>query len=198
MHLWIKKLFQNRKYNFSSLTDQELIELFVQKNDSRIIAALYQRYGHLVFGVCMKYLKHIQNAEDLTIELFSDLPQKLKNHKILHFKSWLYITTKNSCLMILRKKNEFKSNIHDQIVDEAEEDSLSSKEILETKLEALEIALEEINEKQATCIKAFYLEKRCYDEISRMHSLTLHEVKSHIQNGKRNLKIILSKLISEK
>lgn len=168
----------------------------MQKTDNRIIAELYKRYGHLVFGVCMKYLKHIQNSEDLTIELFADLPQKLKNHKILHFKSWLYTTTKNSCLMILRKKNGFNSNIDDQFEDKAEEENLSSKEILEIKLEALEIALKELNDKQATCIKAFYLEKRCYDEISKAENLTLNEVKSHIQNGKRNLKMILSKLIS--
>lgn len=146
----------------------------------------------------MKYLKQIQNAEDLTVELFADLPKKLKNHKILHFKSWLYITTKNSCLMIIRKKKGYNSIIDDQFLDKAEEDNLSSKEILETKLEALEIALQDLNEKQAICIKAFYLEKRCYEEISKTENLTLNEVKSHIQNGKRNLKMILSKLISEK
>jgi len=191
-------VFRNRKNNYSSLSDQELIELFVLKNDSQVIAELYKRYGHLVFGVCMKYLKHIQDAEDLTIELFADLPQKLKSHKILHFKSWLYITTKNSCLMLLRKKNGYNSSIEDLNLDIADEGRISTKEILETKLEALEIALEELNEKQAICIKAFYLEKRCYDEISKLENLTINEVKSHIQNGKRNLKMILSKLISEK
>ena len=191
-------MFRNRKNNYSSLSDQELIELFVLKNDSQVIAELYERYGHLVFGVCMKYLKHIQNAEDLTIALFADLPQKLKSHKILHFKSWLYITTKNSCLMLLRKKNGYNSSIEDLNLDIADEGRISTKEILETKLEALEIALEELNEKQAICIKAFYLEKRCYDEISKLENLTINEVKSHIQNGKRNLKMILSKLISEK
>jgi RNA polymerase sigma-70 factor (ECF subfamily) len=145
----------------------------------------------------MKYLKHIQNAEDLTIELFTELPHKILNHKILNFKSWLYITTKNSCLMFLRKKNGYKSSIEDLNIDTACEDRVSTKEILETKLVALEIALEELNEKQAICIKAFYLEKRCYDEISKLENLTLKEVKSHIQNGKRNLKMILSKLITE-
>ena len=100
--------------------------------------------------------------------------------------------------MFLRKKNGFYSNLDDQFEDKAEEDNLSSKEILEIKLEALEIALEELNVKQAICVKAFYLEKRCYEEISKAENLKLNEVKSHIQNGKRNLKIILSKLISEK
>ena len=88
--------------------------------------------------------------------------------------------------------------IEDLHLDTADEDRISTKEILEIKLEAMEIALEELNEKQAICIKAFYLEKRCYDEISKMEGLTLNEVKSHIQNGKRNLKMILSKLFTEK
>jgi RNA polymerase sigma-70 factor (ECF subfamily) len=100
--------------------------------------------------------------------------------------------------MLLRKKNGYNSSIEDLNLDIADEGRISTKEILETKLEALEIALEELNEKQAICIKAFYLEKRCYDEISKLENLTLNEVKSHIQNGKRNLKMILSKLISEK
>ena len=191
-------MFRNRKYNYSSLSDQELLEMYVHKKDSLVIAELYNRYSHLVFGVCMKYLKHIQNSEDLTIELFTELPQKITNHKILHFKSWLYTTTKNSCFMLLRKKNGYNSSIEDLQLDTADEDRISTKEILEIKLEALEIALEELNEKQAICIKAFYLEKRCYDEISKMEALTLNEVKSHIQNGKRNLKMILSKLFTEK
>lgn len=179
------------------MTDQELIELYIRKNDNQIVEELYLRYSHLVFGVCMKYLKHIQNAEDLTIDLFAELPQKLTTHKIIHFKSWLYTTTKNSCLMILRKRNGYKTNIDDQFIEQTEDENLSSKEILEIKLEALEIALGELNEKQATCIKAFYLEKRCYDQISKTENLTLNEVKSYIQNGKRNLKLILSKLITE-
>jgi RNA polymerase sigma-70 factor (ECF subfamily) len=100
--------------------------------------------------------------------------------------------------MLLRKKNGYNSSIEDLHLDKADEDRISTKEILEIKLEALEIALKELNEKQAICIKSFYLEKRCYDEISKMEGLTLNEVKSHIQNGKRNLKMILSKLFTEK
>lgn len=191
-------MFFNRKYKLESQSDQDLIHLFLKKGDSQVVSEFYNRYGHLVFGVCMKYLKHIQNSEDLTIEIFAELPQKIKKHKILHFKSWLYTTTKNSCLMLLRKKKDYNSIIDVQFADTAWEDCLSSKELLEIKLEALEIALQDLNEKQAICIKAFYLEKRCYDEICKTENLKLKEVKSHIQNGKRNLKLILSKLISEK
>lgn len=191
-------MFRNRKYNYSSLSDQELIELYVHKKDSLVIAELYNRYSHLVFGVCMKYLKHIQNSEDLTIELFTELPQKIINHKILHFKSWLYTTTKNSCFMLLRKKNGYNSSIEDLHLDTADEDRISTKEILELKLEALETAINELNENQSICIKAFYLDRKSYDEICQKYNFTVNEVKSNIQNGKRNLKLILSKIISKK
>jgi RNA polymerase sigma-70 factor (ECF subfamily) len=191
-------LFLKRHHFYISSSDQELLDFYDKKKDNQIIGEFYNRYGHLVFGVCMKYLKNVQNAEDLTIELFEELGKKLTQHRIVHFKSWLYVTTKNSCLMLLRKKN-----FHFLSFDETseycdEENSISTKEILEIKLEALEVALTELNQSQAICIKAFYLEKKSYDEICEIHSITLNEVKSHIQNGKRNLKLILLKLISKK
>ena len=191
-------MFLRRKYDFDSNSDEELVALYKLKKDNLIIAEFYKRYGHLVFGVCMKYTKNVHNAEDLTIQLFGELSEKIKKHQINHFKSWLFTATKNSCLMLLRKRNIKTTSFEDLMEDKTDEDALSTKEILELKLEALEIALEELNEKQAICIKAFYLEKRCYDEISKMEGLTLNEVKSHIQNGKRNLKMILSKLFTEK
>jgi RNA polymerase sigma-70 factor (ECF subfamily) len=191
-------LFLKRHHFYTSSSDQELLEFFDKKKDNQIIGEFYNRYGHLVFGVCMKYLKNVQNAEDLTIELFGELGEKLKQHKIVHFKSWLYVTTKNSCLMLLRKKNFHVLSFDETSEYRDEENSISTKEILEIKLEALEVALTELNQSQAICIKAFYLEKKSYDEICEIHSITLNEVKSHIQNGKRNLKLILSKLISKK
>ena len=180
-------------------SDQELIEQFAQKMDNEIIGEFYKRYGHLVFGVCMKYLKNVQNAEDLTIELFGELSEKIKQHRIVHFKSWLYISTKNSCLMSLRKKSFHSASFDEHTFSiEEEEANINSKEILEFKLKALENAIDQLNEIQAICIKDFYIKKSCYEEISKSHHLTLNEVKSHIQNGKRKLKIILSKVISEK
>jgi RNA polymerase sigma-70 factor (ECF subfamily) len=191
-------LFLKRKYDFNSQSDQELLSFYKLKEDNQVIAEFYERYSHLVFGLCMKYLKNVQNAEDLTIELFADLNEKIKKHEISHFKSWLYTTTKNSCLMVLRKKNFKTSSFEEQFENKAEDENLSSKEILELRLDALENALQELSKNQSLCITAFYLQKKSYDEICKSQNLTLNEVKSHIQNGKRNLKIILSNLISEK
>lgn len=117
----------------------------------------------------MKYLKRAQKAENLTIDIFGDLTQKIKNHKPVQFKSWLYTTAKNPYLMLLRKNNGNNTSIDDQFEKTAGEDSLSSKELLETKLEALEIVLKKLNEKQAFCLKAVYLEKLCCQEISKAH-----------------------------
>jgi RNA polymerase sigma-70 factor (ECF subfamily) len=191
-------LFLRRKYDFNSHSDEELVALYKLKKDNLIIAEFYKRYGHLVFGVYMKYTKNVHNAEDLTIELFGGLSEKIKKHQINHFKSWLFTTTKNSCLMLLRKRNIKTTSFEELMEDKTDEDALSTKEILELKLEALETAINELNENQSICIKAFYLDRKSYDEICQKYNFTVNEVKSNIQNGKRNLKLILSKIISKK
>ncbi len=191
-------MFLRRKYDFDSNSDEELVALYKLKKDNLIIEEFYKRYGHLVFGVCMKYTKNVHNAEDLTIQLFGELSEKIKKHQINHFKSWLFTATKNSCLMLLRKRNIKTTSFEDLMEDKTDEDALSTKEILELKLEALETAINELNENQSICIKAFYLDRKCYDEICQQYNFTVNEVKSNIQNGKRNLKLILSKIISQK
>ncbi len=64
---------------------------------------LFERYTHLVFGVCMKYLKNTYDAEDAVMGIFEKLMTDLKNHEVRDFKNWLYRVSKNHCLMILRK-----------------------------------------------------------------------------------------------
>jgi RNA polymerase sigma-70 factor (ECF subfamily) len=146
-----------------------------------------------VFGVCLKYLKQKENAEDTTLEIFNQIGNKIEKHSIQNFKSWLFTITKNTCLMQLRKKNPQFIEIDNSHVSEDYYDSLRSKEINELKLNLLEEALIELNTDQHYCIRAFYLEKKSYDEIVKDSNYSLNEVKSFIQNGKRNLKIILTK-----
>ena len=95
--------------------------------------------------------------------------------------------------MQLRKKNPQFIEIDNAQISEDYGDSLRSKEINELKLNFLEEALVELNTDQHFCIRAFYLEKKSYDEIVKNSKYSLNEVKSFIQNGKRNLKIILTK-----
>jgi len=171
--------------------DLALITRFKESGDLMILAELYQRYTHLVYGLCLKYLKHREDSKDAVMQIFEKLIQSLKQHEVQHFKSWLYVLTKNHCLMQLReRKKAFKlqENIGLDAVENTlflhHEDELE----VEVNLLSMEKCMEELSQEQNLCIKLFYLEERCYKEIAETTGFNLKLVKSYIQNGKRNLK----------
>lgn len=77
---------------------------------------------------------------------------------------------------------------------ETDKQSLMDKEMALTYLEK---ALDELNAEQKTCVTLFYLQKRSYQEIAEQTGFSLLQVKSHIQNGKRNLKILVEKKMKQ-
>ncbi|XOV69086.1 MAG: RNA polymerase sigma factor [Fluviicola sp.] len=181
-------MFSSKRKKYKQLEDHELLLAFRESEASEVIGEFYKRYGHLVMGTAMKYLKNQFDAEDLVMNLFEKLPKKLKSHNIQHFKSWLYMVTKNECLMLLRKKGHVTAEITRELEAKDELEITIKKE---EQLNALEEAIEDLKDEQQSCIKLFYLESRSYQEISALLQLDLKKVKSAIQNGKRNLKLNL-------
>jgi RNA polymerase sigma-70 factor (ECF subfamily) len=188
MHLYVMMLFQRGHKRFRSFTDLELIQLYKEETNLFTIPLLYERYGHLVLGTCIKYLKHYEDAEDTTMKIFGELNQKIEKHTIQHFKSWLYQVTKNECLIHLRKQKTIQTPIHENLLHT---ESLETEEQAERelKLARLELAIQHLKEEQRVCIELFYLHDKSYQEISDELDIPLSTVKSAIQNGKRNLKI---------
>lgn len=169
------------------MTDQELLEQY--RRDGRIdtLGVLLSRYTHLIFGVCMKYLKNTEDARDHTQQICLKVLKEVPRHHISYFKSWLYQVTKNHCLMHLRKTRHIHVEpIHDQWPDEQEntEERLLA---MEQQYDHLEKALGMLNTAQQTCIRLFYLNQKSYQEVSELTGYSMLQVKSHIQNGKRNL-----------
>lgn len=194
----IFSLIFNQKY--SNYSDTDLIAAFLEKNDNAFVGILYQRYGHLVLGLCIKYLKNKDEAQDAVIQIFTNLLSDLKKYKIEYFKSWLYVYSKNFCLMELRKRQsllkkelELKDNIH-LIMDSQSSEHLEEKE---KQIVLMEKAIEHLSEHQKMCIDLFYLKNKSYLEITELTGYSANDVKSHIQNGKRNLKLKLEALINE-
>lgn len=175
---------QRRKYR--KLNDDELIQEIRndRSNEQLAIGELYERYGHLVMGTSMKYLKNVMDAEDITMNIFETLASKIRSHEIKYFKSWLYMVTKNTCLMKLRKKGLETAELGGNEVFQEDSSDVYEKEKL---LNLLEKVLEELKEPQQTCVKLFYLDQLSYQEISQRLNLELKKVKSAIQNGKRNI-----------
>ena len=173
-----------------SSTDKLQLELYRDSGSSEIIGELYNRYMHLVYGLCLKYLKNREDAQDAVMSIYEHISIKLLDTEVKHFKSWLYMVSKNHCLMQLRKNNpEITTEI---FMDSRDDVHLNDEKIkLEEDLNALEECMEKLNEEQKVCVQLFFLQKKSYQEVHETSGLEMKKVKSHIQNGKRNLKICL-------
>lgn len=181
-----------RQSKYKDHTDAELINIFLEKNDNQYVGELYNRYGHLVLGLCIKYLKNRDEAEDAVMTIFGQLLNDLKKHKVEYFKSWLYTYSKNYCLMQLRKKQTILKKELDVkeneifLMDYNNVEHLNEKE---QQIQVMQNALNELNKEQKECLELFYLNNKSYTEIVTITGYSNNEVKSHIQNGKRNLKL---------
>ena len=180
--------------DYSILTDEELVERYRNSHETVYIGELYQRYTLLVFGVCMKYFKNEAAAEDASMQIFEKLISELKKHHITAFKPWLHIVVKNHCMMLFRKdstEEKRKTALRKDtgnIVENPEENHLHEAEEKEYILKHLKEGIDELKEEQRMCIELFYLKDSSYAEITAIPGYSLNEVKSYIQNGKRNLK----------
>lgn len=183
------------KRNISKLSDEELLIHYTQSGDTEYFGELYNRYIPLLYGLCLKYLHDEDRAQEAVMQLFEDLLPKLGNYEIKVFKPWLYRVAKNHCLQLLRKEN--KEIPLDYTVNIMESDEflhlLSEEESSEEQLKALHHCLEKLPEEQRTSITRFFLEEMSYADIVEQTGFTLNNVKSYIQNGKRNLKICIKK-----
>ena len=174
--------------------DSELIEQYKKSGDLGIIGTLFSRYTSLVYGVCLKYLKDREDAKDAVMQLFEKLTQSLKEHDIVNFKSWLYVTARNHCLMQLRaKKGKFMAQLSSQVVETALILHLEEEPELEQDLGKLEKCIETLAQDQKWCVQLFFLQEKCYKDITGITGYDLNKVKSYIQNGKRNLKICMER-----
>ena len=179
-------------------SDENLVINYQNTKTNLVVGELFKRHSLMCYAVCMKYLKNEDAAHDATMNIFEKLFTDLQKHQINHFKSWLHTVCKNHCLILLRKPNVLVS------IDESEEENShlfmqlanvlnhdDYKQEKEEKLQILEQSIIELKDKQRECIELFFLKQKSYLEISKQTGYTENEVKSYIQNGKRNLKILL-------
>ncbi len=184
--------------NIQNYTDNELISTYKKSDDNSLVGELYKRYSHLVYGVCLKYLKNEAEAQDAVLQIFENLLEDLKKHDIANFKSWLHSVARNHCLMFLRKQQTLQKRANEyEAVYEPEESfatpfAVHDKEEKEIMLTKLEEAITLLKDEQRVCIELFFLKEKCYNEVAEITGYDLKKVKSYIQNGKRNLANIMS------
>lgn len=184
--------------DYKHIGDQELLAFFKKDRNNEWLGVLLQRYTLMLLGVCMKYLKDEEAAKDSVQQIFLKVIDELHKYDVEYFKTWLYTLAKNHCLMQLRSnKNNFKELNETTMSVVNDVDGVEAAIQKEKSLELMELALEKLNEDQKKCVTLFFLEKKSYQEIVSSTNYSMHQVKSNIQNGKRNLKIQLQRLQNE-
>ena len=181
-----------RKISSNGSSDAELVAQYRQSNDLAVLGDLYNRYMELVYGVCLKYLKDPENAQDSVMAIFEELIVKLQKHEVENFKSWLYTLAKNHCLMQLRSEKKMPTTkMADEFMQSEETEHLNDVLSREENFKQLEYCMEQLAEKQRMVIELFYLQGKCYNEIAAETGMEWNTVRSYIQNGRRNLKICM-------
>jgi RNA polymerase sigma-70 factor (ECF subfamily) len=188
-----------KKDKYQHITDQELLQHFYADYNNEWLGILLQRYTLLLLGVCMKYLKNEEEAKDSVQQIFLKVIQELQKYKVEYFKSWIYMVAKNHCLMKLRDRHgKVPIEINERLAA-APEEEIDRQTLMQNDhtLELMEEALKELNSEQLQCVTLFYLQKKSYQEVSDATGYTMLQVKSYIQNGKRNLKIFIEKKLND-
>ncbi|RCH54478.1 sigma-70 family RNA polymerase sigma factor [Mucilaginibacter hurinus] len=184
--------FFDRTINPDEADDDMLLNSYRTGADLAVLGRLYEKYVPLVYGVCLKYLKDEEQAKDAVMGIFEELVSKAKQHEIKQFRGWLYVLARNYCLMQLRAGKKMEMVELDEVMENTtflHPDSTYSEE----HLKVLQRCMEKLPVKQKESVDLFYLQEKCYKEIADATGHTLNEIKSYIQNGKRNLKICLQK-----
>lgn len=189
-----------RKGQASSLpedsSDEQLLVLYLESGNKDLIAVLFERYMHLVYGICLNYLPDPDQCKDAVMEIFESLFQKLAIHEIHNFRNWLYSVTRNHCLMSIRKSGSFsraKNGFQSESSQSETPDYMAEDNELLYSRSVIVSAVDQLNHEQGTCIRLMYIDDKSYRDIAAITGYSLNEVKSHIQNGKRNLKNYLLK-----
>lgn len=180
---------------YKKLSDEELLKQYYSSENNALLGLLLQRYTMLLLGVSMKYLKDKEQAKDAVQQIFIKVISEVNKYRVTYFKSWLYIIAKNHCLSVLRSSNKVLYNLFSEPVYD---ETTKQEEVAKSKMiDHTESALQELNEQQRTCIIMFYLHNKTYQQISDATGFSLLQVKSFIQNGKRNLKIAIERKIKQ-
>lgn len=169
--------------------DTVLLTRYLRDNDMEALGLLYSKHAEMVYYVCLRYFKEEEKSKDSVMQIFEELVTKVKKQDIKSFPKWLYVVSKNYCLMDLRSKNGRMEISVDEFVEFPipmhQEESYAEKE---RRLSLLELCIEKLPEKQKVTVNLFFINEHCYKEVADISGYSMKEVKSYIQNGKRNLK----------
>ena len=199
--MWLFK--KNSPDSYRDKSDEEIISHYIKSGDMKLFADLFKKHVTSVYGTCIFYLQDKDEAQDAVMHIFEKLLSDLKQNDIKNFKAWLSFVVRNHCISVIRKKNTVLKNTKSYYEFEYSETTYETELKLdkvndELLMQYIEQCLPELKENQKKCVELFYLQNLSYQQISNSLKLTVNEVKSNIQNGKRNLKLMIEEKLRNK
>jgi RNA polymerase sigma-70 factor (ECF subfamily) len=186
--------------HFHNVKDEVLMAQYRESGNKELVGILFKRYATLIYGLCFKYLRDEAKAEDAVIDIFEILLDKLREVEVSYFKSWLYIVARNHVLLLIRKAgrqsevslDEMTEKNPDGFMEIADEDTLNIEtDSIQIDDSLVQEAIQSLKPAQQVCIDCFFIKGMSYQQTAQHTGFDIKEVKSHLQNGKRNLKIYL-------
>ncbi len=186
-------LFKKKK---EYVNDEDLLLQYKQSGDKDLFADLFKKHVTTVYGTCLFYLQDKDEAQDATMVLFEKLMLDISTREINNFKAWLSFVVRNHCISLIRKSKTASKNKKSYYEFEMEETSYEAEEKIQSVsddvlLQEMKNCLPRLKDKQRICVERFYLQNKSYQDIADETGYSLNEIKSHIQNGKRNLKLMI-------
>lgn len=186
-------LFKKKK---EYVSDEDLLLQYKQSGDKDLFADLFKKHVTTVYGTCLFYLQDKDEAQDATMVLFEKLMLDISTREINNFKAWLSFVVRNHCISLIRKSKTAFKNKKSYYDFEMEETSYEAEEKIQSVsddalLQEMKNCLPRLKDKQRICVERFYLQNKSYQDIADETGYNLNEIKSHIQNGKRNLKLMI-------
>jgi len=182
--------YGNQPQPGTELSDEALIDEYLLTGDKDLIGILFERYTHLVYGICLRYINDHEQRKDAVMEIFESLFDKLAVHKVSCFRNWLYSVARNHCLMMIRKAAGAE-RMRQRVSDESDVYAWQPDLRVPEEECLVQEAVGQLPGEQKRCLSLLYLEDKSYRDISETTGYSLNQVKSYVQNGKRNLKIYI-------
>lgn len=185
--------------------DKRLLQSWREGGNRHSFDVLYERYVHLVYGVCRKYINDTETCRDATMQVFNILIKLPAEKSIRSLPNWLYTTARNTCISYLRSpSSKFVLEPEEEYFEKKAEGFMENEALTRLLneehphlLDLLPEAMQQLEVGQRQCIELFFFKDQSYQDISQQTGFTLKQVKSYLQNGKRNLGIILQRQRNE-
>lgn len=170
--------------------DESLVAWYQEEVDATALDILFKRYKSTVFGLAFYYLKSKDGAMDMVMDVFEIVIRSIRKTDVTSFKYWVLSITRNQCLKRLRDTMKIVNLEND---DDLIMENTASRVYTDKEIDQLLTSLRTLKPLQQNCVRAFYLRGMSYRQIAEVYRIEEKQVKSHIQNGKRNLRIVLER-----